>query len=194
MRFERETLLSPFPDPIRLLQAELLFSLSSLLLCFLWACESKAAQKFETRTSLNKSLDFPPAVGMGHCLHRPRLFFPSSFQQNVSAEARQNASVAVLPVVATNATCSVRVAAITKGGVGPFSSAVEVFIPGSGKEMPVPAHVAWVQGRMMGKDAGRAFLAWPRPFGIPPSLHPPSDAFPVNQAIGQESGTFSVVL
>ncbi|XP_071661698.1 tyrosine-protein kinase Mer isoform X4 [Patagioenas fasciata] len=51
--------------------------------------------------------------------------------QNVSAEARPNASVAVLPVLATNATCSVRVAAVTKGGAGPFSSPVEVFIPGS---------------------------------------------------------------
>ncbi|XP_074434768.1 tyrosine-protein kinase Mer isoform X7 [Larus michahellis] len=51
--------------------------------------------------------------------------------QNVSAEAWQNASVAILPVVATNATCSVRVAAVTKGGVGPFSSPVEVFIPAS---------------------------------------------------------------
>ncbi|XP_074434761.1 tyrosine-protein kinase Mer isoform X4 [Larus michahellis] len=50
---------------------------------------------------------------------------------NVSAEAWQNASVAILPVVATNATCSVRVAAVTKGGVGPFSSPVEVFIPAS---------------------------------------------------------------
>ncbi|XP_037261649.1 tyrosine-protein kinase Mer isoform X3 [Falco biarmicus] len=51
--------------------------------------------------------------------------------QNVSAEAWQNASVAILPVVATNATCSIRVAAVTKGGVGPFSSPVEVFIPDS---------------------------------------------------------------
>ncbi|XP_074891415.1 tyrosine-protein kinase Mer isoform X3 [Buteo buteo] len=51
--------------------------------------------------------------------------------QNISTEAQPNTSVAVLPVVATNATCSVRVAAITKGGVGPFSSPVEVFIPGS---------------------------------------------------------------
>ncbi|XP_054678341.1 tyrosine-protein kinase Mer isoform X1 [Grus americana] len=59
--------------------------------------------------------------------------------QNVSAEARQNASVAVLPVVATNATCSVRVAAVTKGGVGPFSSPVEVFIPGSGLITSAPS-------------------------------------------------------
>uniref|UniRef100_A0A8B9J1P7 receptor protein-tyrosine kinase n=1 Tax=Amazona collaria TaxID=241587 RepID=A0A8B9J1P7_9PSIT len=52
--------------------------------------------------------------------------------QNASTEARHNASGIILPVVATNATCSVRVAAVTKGGVGPFSSPVEVFIPGSG--------------------------------------------------------------
>ncbi|KAI1240327.1 Tyrosine-protein kinase Mer, partial [Lamprotornis superbus] len=49
----------------------------------------------------------------------------------VSDEARLNGSVAVLPVVATNATCSIRVAAVTKGGVGPFSIPVEIFIPAS---------------------------------------------------------------
>ncbi|KAM6081855.1 tyrosine-protein kinase Mer isoform 2-T2 [Chlamydotis macqueenii] len=58
---------------------------------------------------------------------------------NVSAEARRNASLAVLPVVATNATCSVRVAAVTRGGVGPFSSPVEVFIPGSGLITSAPS-------------------------------------------------------
>ncbi|KFQ39536.1 Tyrosine-protein kinase Mer, partial [Mesitornis unicolor] len=59
--------------------------------------------------------------------------------QNVSTEAHQNASVVVLPVVATNATCSVRVATVTKGGVGPFSSPVEVFIPGSGLITSAPS-------------------------------------------------------
>lgn len=63
--------------------------------------------------------------------------FSSRLQQNVSSEAQHNATVAILPVVATNATCSVRVAAVTKGGVGPFSSPVEVFVPASGKEIPV---------------------------------------------------------
>ena len=115
---------SPLPDPIRLLQAGLLFSVNSLVLHFVWACESRAMQKVGKGTVLNKPLGFPPAVGTGHCLPQPRLFFPSSLQQNVSAEVRQNASVAVVPVVATNATCSVRVAAITKGGVAPFSSPV----------------------------------------------------------------------
>ncbi|NXL94395.1 MERTK kinase, partial [Alectura lathami] len=59
--------------------------------------------------------------------------------QNISSEARPNASVAILPVVATNATCSVRVAAITKGGVGPFSSPVEVFVPSSGLITSAPS-------------------------------------------------------
>ncbi|NXP48216.1 MERTK kinase, partial [Heliornis fulica] len=56
----------------------------------------------------------------------------SEGSQILSAEAQHNTSVAVLPVVATNATCTVRVAAVTKGGVGPFSSPTKVFIPGSG--------------------------------------------------------------
>ncbi|KFQ14003.1 hypothetical protein N330_11386, partial [Leptosomus discolor] len=59
--------------------------------------------------------------------------------QNISAEARQNSSMAILPVVATNATCSIRVAAVTKGGVGPFSSPVEVFVPDSGLVTSAPS-------------------------------------------------------
>ncbi|XP_031360158.1 tyrosine-protein kinase Mer isoform X3 [Lonchura striata] len=49
----------------------------------------------------------------------------------ISDEVRLNGSMAVLPVVATNATCSIRVAAVTNGGVGPFSIPVEIFIPAS---------------------------------------------------------------
>ncbi|XP_006258149.2 tyrosine-protein kinase Mer [Alligator mississippiensis] len=56
----------------------------------------------------------------------------SKLTQNLSSEVKQNASSAIIPVVATNSTCSVRVAAFTKGGVGPFSDPVEVFIPGNG--------------------------------------------------------------
>ncbi|NXS54339.1 MERTK kinase, partial [Brachypteracias leptosomus] len=59
--------------------------------------------------------------------------------QNLSGEAQWDTSVAVLPVLATNATCSVRVAAVTKGGVGPFSSPVEVFIPGRGSVTSTPS-------------------------------------------------------
>ncbi|XP_039915406.1 tyrosine-protein kinase Mer isoform X3 [Hirundo rustica] len=55
----------------------------------------------------------------------------SEGMQIISDEARLNSSVAVLPVAATNATCSIRVAAVTKGGVGPFSVPVEIFIPAS---------------------------------------------------------------
>ncbi|NXY23219.1 MERTK kinase, partial [Atrichornis clamosus] len=59
--------------------------------------------------------------------------------QNVSNEVLLNGSVAVLPVVATNATCSIRVAAVTKGGVGPFSIPVEIFIPSSGLITSAPS-------------------------------------------------------
>ncbi|XP_071403666.1 tyrosine-protein kinase Mer isoform X2 [Pithys albifrons albifrons] len=63
----------------------------------------------------------------------------SSKGMDVSAEVWPNSSVAVLPVVATNATCSVRVAAVTRGGVGPFSVPVEIFIPGSGLITSAPS-------------------------------------------------------
>ncbi|NWI85065.1 MERTK kinase, partial [Pitta sordida] len=59
--------------------------------------------------------------------------------QDVSAEVQLNSSVSVLPVVATNATFSVRVAAVTKGGVGPFSIPVEIFIPGNGLITSAPS-------------------------------------------------------
>ncbi|NXH48339.1 MERTK kinase, partial [Dicaeum eximium] len=59
--------------------------------------------------------------------------------QIISDEAQLNGSVAVLPVVATNATCAIRVAAVTKGGVGPFSIPVEIFIPASGLITSAPS-------------------------------------------------------
>ncbi|NXM57236.1 MERTK kinase, partial [Illadopsis cleaveri] len=63
----------------------------------------------------------------------------SAGMQIISDKARLNGSVAVLPVVATNATCSIRVAAVTKGGVGPFSIPVEIFIPASGLITSAPS-------------------------------------------------------
>lgn len=88
-------------------------------------------------------------MGTGRRLPQPRLV-SSLPQQNISSEAQQNSSTALLPVVATNATCSIRVAAVTKGGVGPFSSPVEVFIPDNGKGTPLSACVArvWVEDGM----------------------------------------------
>uniref|UniRef100_A0A8C3TMK1 Tyrosine-protein kinase Mer n=1 Tax=Catharus ustulatus TaxID=91951 RepID=A0A8C3TMK1_CATUS len=62
-----------------------------------------------------------------------------SWHNSEGMEAWLNGSVAVLPVVATNATCSIRVAAVTKGGVGPSSTPVEIFIPSSGKEVWAPS-------------------------------------------------------
>ncbi|XP_067388913.1 tyrosine-protein kinase Mer isoform X2 [Emydura macquarii macquarii] len=59
--------------------------------------------------------------------------------QNLSFEAKQNDTAATVPIVATNVTCAVRVAAITKGGVGPFSDPVLVFIPGDGLLASAPS-------------------------------------------------------
>ncbi|NXK68637.1 MERTK kinase, partial [Sylvietta virens] len=63
----------------------------------------------------------------------------SEGMQIISEEAWVNGTVAVLPVVATNATCSIRVAAVTKGGVGPSSIPVEIFIPASGLITSAPS-------------------------------------------------------
>ncbi|KAL8185209.1 UNVERIFIED_CONTAM: hypothetical protein K2H54_043225 [Gekko kuhli] len=53
----------------------------------------------------------------------------------------KDTSVVHIPIVATNATCIVRVAAVTKGGVGPLSDPVEVFIPGNGLISTAPSSV-----------------------------------------------------
>ncbi|NWV31172.1 MERTK kinase, partial [Grantiella picta] len=63
----------------------------------------------------------------------------SEGKQNLSRKVQPNASKATLPVEATNATCSIRVAAVTKGGVGPFSIPVEIFIPASGLITSAPS-------------------------------------------------------
>ncbi|XP_032034992.1 tyrosine-protein kinase Mer [Hylobates moloch] len=47
-------------------------------------------------------------------------------------EVGQNGSRAQISVQVHNATCTVRIAAVTKGGVGPFSDPVKIFIPAHG--------------------------------------------------------------
>ncbi|XP_004686167.1 PREDICTED: tyrosine-protein kinase Mer isoform X2 [Condylura cristata] len=49
-----------------------------------------------------------------------------------SEEVGQNDSQAQISIQVHNATCTVRIAAITKGGVGPFSDPVKIFIPAHG--------------------------------------------------------------
>uniref|UniRef100_A0A5F8HGC6 Tyrosine-protein kinase Mer n=1 Tax=Monodelphis domestica TaxID=13616 RepID=A0A5F8HGC6_MONDO len=49
-----------------------------------------------------------------------------------SEEVDQNDSFALLSVLATNTTCTVKIAVVTKGGIGPFSDPVNVFIPPNG--------------------------------------------------------------
>ncbi|XP_008591100.1 PREDICTED: tyrosine-protein kinase Mer, partial [Galeopterus variegatus] len=52
--------------------------------------------------------------------------------KELSEEVGQNGSRAQISVQVHNATCTVRIAAITKGGVGPFSDPVQIFIPAHG--------------------------------------------------------------
>ncbi|XP_064915504.1 tyrosine-protein kinase Mer isoform X6 [Columba livia] len=97
---------------------------------------------FNESSSLLEIRWVKPPLGRIHGeLQGYRLWYSwqSSKGLNVSAEVQPNTSVAVLPVLATNATCSIRVAAVTKGGAGPFSSPVEVFIPGSGLITSAPS-------------------------------------------------------
>ena len=54
-------------------------------------------------------------------------------QKELLEEVGQNRSLAQLSVQAHNATCTVRIAAVTKGGVGPFSDPVKIFIPARGE-------------------------------------------------------------
>uniref|UniRef100_A0A452HLB3 Tyrosine-protein kinase Mer n=1 Tax=Gopherus agassizii TaxID=38772 RepID=A0A452HLB3_9SAUR len=63
----------------------------------------------------------------------------SKITQNRSSEAQQNATVTTVAIVVTNATYAVRVAAVTKGGIGPFSDPVVVFIPGDGFMASAPS-------------------------------------------------------
>ncbi|KAM6179315.1 tyrosine-protein kinase Mer [Erethizon dorsatum] len=52
--------------------------------------------------------------------------------KELSEEVSQNGSRAQISVQVYNATFSVRIAAVTKGGVGPFSDPVKIFIPAQG--------------------------------------------------------------
>ncbi|XP_029392687.1 tyrosine-protein kinase Mer isoform X1 [Mus pahari] len=49
--------------------------------------------------------------------------------KELSEEVSQNGSWAQIPVQIHNATCTVRIAAMTKGGIGPFSEPVTIIIP-----------------------------------------------------------------
>ncbi|KAG8123134.1 hypothetical protein E2320_018491, partial [Naja naja] len=44
----------------------------------------------------------------------------------------KDTNVIHIPIVTTNVTCIVQVAAVTNGGVGPFSDPVAMFIPSNG--------------------------------------------------------------
>ncbi|KAM4770920.1 tyrosine-protein kinase Mer [Rhinophrynus dorsalis] len=52
---------------------------------------------------------------------------------------KSNSTVAFIPIKATNATCIVYVAAYTNGGIGPYSQAVQIVIPGDGSIISSPS-------------------------------------------------------
>ncbi|XP_006105776.1 tyrosine-protein kinase Mer [Myotis lucifugus] len=52
--------------------------------------------------------------------------------EELSEEVGQDGSHAQIPVHVHNATCTVRIAAVTTGGVGPFSDPVKIFVPAHG--------------------------------------------------------------
>ncbi|XP_058523605.1 tyrosine-protein kinase Mer [Ochotona princeps] len=52
--------------------------------------------------------------------------------KELSEEVDRNSSRAQISVLLRNASCTVRIATITKGGVGPFSDPVKIFIPAHG--------------------------------------------------------------
>ncbi|XP_072844982.2 tyrosine-protein kinase Mer isoform X2 [Pogona vitticeps] len=51
---------------------------------------------------------------------------------NHSSQTGKHSTAFHVPIMATNATCTVQVAAVTNGGVGSFSDPVRIFIPGNG--------------------------------------------------------------
>nr|XP_025037297.1 tyrosine-protein kinase Mer isoform X1 [Pelodiscus sinensis] len=59
--------------------------------------------------------------------------------KNLSSEAEPNATVATVPIWATNATYTVRVAAVTTGGIGPFSDPETLFVEGDGLTATAPS-------------------------------------------------------
>ena len=69
-----------------------------------------------------------PGVSVFHSLS-----FPLCPQKELSEEVGQNGSRAQISVQVHNATCTVRIAAVTRGGVGPFSDPVKIPIPPNGE-------------------------------------------------------------
>ncbi|XP_053567945.1 tyrosine-protein kinase Mer [Bombina bombina] len=57
----------------------------------------------------------------------------------VNYTERVNSSAVLIPIRATNATCTVYVAAYTSGGDGPYSQAVQILIPGDGSITSEPS-------------------------------------------------------
>lgn len=71
-----------------------------------------------------------------------------SGKKHISHTEDSNTTALVIPIRATNATCSVSVACVTVGGIGPYSQAIQVAIPSDGSlasatsSTPASGHVS----------------------------------------------------
>ncbi|XP_069463939.1 tyrosine-protein kinase Mer isoform X2 [Ambystoma mexicanum] len=83
----------------------------------------------ESRSALDAQWEPPPVSRRNGDLlgYKLRILWESSGL----SEWIVNASTWIIPIKEFNSTCTVQVAAYTKGGVGPFSEAVQVLIPGN---------------------------------------------------------------
>ncbi|KAM3931159.1 tyrosine-protein kinase Mer [Leptodactylus fuscus] len=75
----------------------------------------------------------PLSVANGALLgYRVKLIWNVSGNKNISDFQNVSTAALVTPIRATNATCTVFVACYSVGGIGPYSQAVQVIIPGDG--------------------------------------------------------------
>ncbi|XP_060610455.2 tyrosine-protein kinase Mer isoform X1 [Anolis sagrei] len=88
----------------------------------------------ETSSSVIITWMKPPATLMNGELQGYSISYvwQNSVSHNRSSHAGKDANGTHIPIVVTNATYIVRVAAVTNGGVGPFSEPVGIFVPGNG--------------------------------------------------------------
>ena len=102
-------------------------------------------------------------------------------QKELSEEVGQNSSLAQLSVQVHNATCTVRIAAVTKGGVGRFSDPVKIFIPARGE--------GWCQSGRWSISPGDTWVAREQLVGWAAGLRMKNGGFPGVQWLRPRAST-----
>ncbi|XP_077139257.1 tyrosine-protein kinase Mer isoform X1 [Ranitomeya variabilis] len=100
--------------------------------------------------SLTVTWTQPPLSAANGALlgYKVKLIWKGSGNKNVSNIENSSTSALVVPIRATNATCTVSVACVTVGGIGPYSEAVQVVVPSDGSlasatsSTPAPGQVS----------------------------------------------------